>query len=603
MYQPDKVTTQEKTPNEKFFNWLPEKDQYKSFFNWLFDLENTNNLQVDKNPTLTTIDLQFDEDPTFIYDSSTNHKASSMHTAPLICYPQKLKTFFNTYPMQRLKRILQLAKFMDNNANALHTRYEHSMGVYNNKLRIIYQKYAEDPSFKKYVETNHLKLHLIAELIKSAAHDIGHLPLSHVLELSVIQNHGFHEEIGKRILLENEEIHKSLMQISPKLPEVLKAVLEHDYFGFSSLDEGAYDVDRFDYLYRDLAHCGYQVEYKPFAPFKLVKVQCENSTAKQEPSGKIIRANDDDPNYMFIPVFSEDNIAQIEEFLQNRLDAYRDISFHPITTVRESAISIVLNKAIESNEPNGKELQNFLTTLKNIHSASDVDLNEWLQWDDLTFYNQLADIAEFSNNQALQDSAIFALPGLEQLLDISVKMLGIKNRENKPLSNNDKKLLHRLKIYLEERQKLTYNNNSEEQNSIYYKLSDPNYFERCAIYTCDPHNIEILKEHPNLPVNYATHSLVGYNPKDPLYFETKKGEIYTYDHIPERSPKISTDLIETNVAFCLLPFVPEESKEYLSNMLNDKRPKLPTGPIGPSDSAKHVINATNLNTTGDHEER
>lgn len=230
--------------NKIFHPTSDEYDLNMAFFKWLFEKNN--------------IELHYEEDHV------------PLVRKPLIYYPKELKDLFETFPMQRLKKILQLSKFIDNNSNALHTRYEHSLGVYNLKRQIILQQFVDNPEFKKYVEQNDLKLNLIAELIKSAGHDIGHLPLSHSLESSVIQKPGFHEEIGKRILLENEQIQSCLSNISPKLPHVFQDTLEHNYFGFNFLDEGNYDIDRFDYLYRDLAFNG-KPEYKKFEPFKLLK--------------------------------------------------------------------------------------------------------------------------------------------------------------------------------------------------------------------------------------------------------------------------------------------------------------------------------------------
>ena len=495
------------------FNPNEEYDLNISFFEWLFESNN--------------IKLYCEEDPVPIVKKN------------LIYYPQELKNFFETLPMQRLKKVLQLGKFIDNNSSSLHTRYEHSLGVYNLKRQIILQQFANNPDFKKYVEQNNLKLNLIAELIKSAGHDIGHLPLSHVLELSVIGKPGFHEEIGKRILLENEQIQSCLSDISPKLPQVLQDTLEHNYFGFKLLDEGNYDIDRFDYLYRDLAFNG-KPEYKEFEPFKLVKSKDANSS--------------------FIPVFDISSIDSIEEFLNLRVQAYKDFYFNPITEVRDKSIALVINKALEAKEPNGTNLQQFLVTLKNIHSANDVNLDEWLSWNDLRFYDELLNIAEFSENKAIQRAAIFSVPGLDQLLDISAKMLNLKNSSNQ-LTPNEKTFLKRLHKYI------------TEKNDFTKALSDFNYWNKCIKYTTNPQKIKKLQTSSNLPVEFYTHTLVGYNPKEPIFFQAEDGKIYTYDAIPNRTPKVSSDKMTLDIAFCFLPFLEEhnQSNVEINSMLNEEK--------------------------------
>ena len=478
---------------------------------------------------------------------------------PLIYYPQELKNFFETFPMQRLKRILQLSKYVDNNSNALHTRYEHSIGVYNLKKNLILQHFLNNPDFKKYVEENDLKLNLIAELIKSAGHDIGHLPLSHTLELSVIKKPGFHEEIGKRILLENKQIYSCLHEISPQLPKALKDTLEHDIFGFELLDEGNYDIDRFDYLYRDLAFNGYPMS-KNFEPFKLLMVKSQNQTPQKDKFNRIIVSNKMDKNSMFIPVFDIDSIDSIEEFLNSRIKAYKDSYNHPMTAIQSQTVSIVLNKTLESNEPYGVNLQNFLISLKAIQSSKYVNLDEWLSWNDLNFYNELLDIAEFSENKTLQKAVIFIIPGLEQLFDMSAKMLGLKNIQGS-LSMGDKKFLKRLHRYL------------HEKNEFTAALSDFNYWDKCIKYTSDPQKIKKLSTHTELPVEFYHHNLVGYNPKEPIFFQTKNGDIFTYDTIPERVQKVSSTPISINTAFCFLPFLNEEKQHStnLNSTLNENK--------------------------------
>lgn len=499
--------------NKIFHPTSDEYDLNMAFFKWLFEKNN--------------IELHYEEDPV------------PLVRKPLIYYPKELKDLFETFPMQRLKKILQLSKFIDNNSNALHTRYEHSLGVYNLKRQIILQQFVDNPEFKKYVEQNDLKLNLIAELIKSAGHDIGHLPLSHSLESSVIQKPGFHEEIGKRILLENEQIQSCLSNISPKLPQILQDTLEHNYFGFKLLDEGNYDIDRFDYLYRDLAF-NEKPEYKEFEPFKLLKSKDAKSS--------------------FIPVFDISSIDSIEEFLNLRVMAYKDFYYHPMTEIRDKSTALVIKKALETNEPNGTNLQQFLVKLKNIHSANDVNLDEWLSWNDLRFYNELLNIAEFSENKALQKAAIFSVPGLDQLLDISAKMLNLKNTSNQ-LTPNENAFLKRLHKYI------------TEKNDFTRALSDFNYWDKCIKYTTNPQKVRKLQTNSNLPVEFYSHNIVGYNTKEPIFFQTEDGKIYTYDAIPNRTPKVSSDKITLDIAFCFLPFLgePTQSNVEISSTLNEKR--------------------------------
>lgn len=536
-------------------NFNDEYNLNLSFFEWLLESNN--------------IKLYYEEDPVPLVKK------------PLIYYPQEFKDFFETFPMQRLKKILQLSTFIDNNSNALHTRYEHSIGVYNLKRQFILQQFVNNPEFKKYVEQNNLKLNLIAELIKSAGHDIGHLPLSHTLELSVIQKPGFHEEIGKRILLENEQIYSCLYNISPSLPQALKDTLENDYFGFKLLDEGNYDIDRFDYLYRDLAFNG-KPDYKSFEPFNLLKVKCLDSQPIKDNLGRIIPSDKYDTNGSFIPVFNISSIDSIEEFLKLRIQAYKDSYFHPITEIRDKSVAITINKALENNEPNGTNLQQFLKNLESTSCADNVNLDEWLDWNDLRLYDELLDIAEFSKNKVLQKAAIFSVPGLEQLLDISAKMLGLKSSQNS-LSKNEKSFLKRLHNYI------------TEKNEFTETLSDFNYWDKCIKYTSNPQNIKRLKANSESAIEFYSHTLIGYNPNEPLFFQTEDGSVYTYDSIPGRTPKVSSDKFTIDIAFCFLPFLEEKtvSDFNFSNILNEHNTELFGIPYfnRPSPSGTYIENS------------
>ena len=503
-----------------------EENINREFFKWLFEKDN--------------IELCFEED----------HKPrKDIHSKfPNIYYTPELKAFFETYPMQRLKRILQLSQFIDNNSNVLHTRYEHSLGVYNLKKNIILKQFLYNSDFRNYVEQNGLKYHLIAELIKSAGHDIGHLPLSHTLELSVIGKPGFHEEIGKRILLECKDIQDVLINISPDMPKILEDALNNDYFGFKLLDEGNYDIDRFDYLPRDLAYEG-QPQNLNFSPFRLVAVDTEvkngiTSLKKNPDNSIVLQEKSSNGPTTFIPVFDISSISNIENFLNLRVKAYEESYFHPITQIRDKAISTIINKAIEEKEPNGKNLQNFLSILKNTKNSDAVDIDDWLKWDDLSLYNELLDIAEFSKDKSLRDATSFVIPSLDQLLDISAKMLGLKNH-SKPLTYKDKQFLKRLRNYISNKNELTE------------KLTDFNYWDKCIKFTCKPEIIEKLKTDSPLPIQFYSHKVTGYNPKSPLYFKNFDGKIFAYDDIPNRQNKVSSSPVMIDVAFCLLPFLDE----------------------------------------------
>ena len=208
----------------------------KDFFTWLFD----DNRIIDKDVT-----LEKEIDCTLAPNYLDAH----------IYYPKQISTFFDTTAMKRLGRISQLGLAIEDFPNVYHNRLEHSKGVYYKKLEEMLYNFTNN-KWKTYIENHEFKLYLLADLIKMAGHDIGHLPLSHVLEEKILSQRGAHEIIGKRIMLENPQIQSLLTSISPDLPNALKTLYEKHILNFQEHDESNYDVDRLDYISRDFLYAG-----------------------------------------------------------------------------------------------------------------------------------------------------------------------------------------------------------------------------------------------------------------------------------------------------------------------------------------------------------
>ena len=170
-----------------------KEDIIKEFFSWLFD-----NYRI-KNHSIA---LQKETDLTLVKD----------YNDPNIYFPNQIYDFFQTQAMKRLGRVGQLFFTVNIFPNTYHNRLEHSKGVYNRKVEEFIYNF-QQPEWKNFIESNDLKLTLIAELIKVAGHDIGHFPLSHAFEEQVFQTHGAHEIIGQRLMLENPEIQSVLLSI------------------------------------------------------------------------------------------------------------------------------------------------------------------------------------------------------------------------------------------------------------------------------------------------------------------------------------------------------------------------------------------------------
>ena len=237
---------------------------------------------------------------------------------PYIYYPEQIKAFFDTPVMKRLGKISQLDLTINDYPNAYHNRLEHSKGVYYKKLEEFLYNY-QNPSWKKYIEDNNLKLYLLAELIKMAGHDIGHPPLSHAIERETIGRSGLHEEIGQRIMLENPDIQQTLLSISPEFPQVLANLYNKNTLNFREHDESNYDVDRLDNLNRDNLYFGNKINL-PLQQYQTICVEKdENGIPKTNPDFSISETNSGNS---YIDVYDFSSLSEIEKTLLTRLSGY-----------------------------------------------------------------------------------------------------------------------------------------------------------------------------------------------------------------------------------------------------------------------------------------
>ncbi len=157
--------------------------------------------------------------------------------------PYPFLKIINTKPMQKAGEKIQTSHCYKIHPRMDISRLDHmilaeSLGV---DLLSILEK-------KGYPIDNYTK---IAFLVFLLTHDIGHGPFSHPFEQMVEGYKGMHEDIGKRALLEEEELHNVLEEIYPGLTERVIHFKEHDTYGLSSLLEGVFDLDRASFLIAD----------------------------------------------------------------------------------------------------------------------------------------------------------------------------------------------------------------------------------------------------------------------------------------------------------------------------------------------------------------
>lgn len=168
---------------------------------------------------------------------------------------ERVRRLMDTAAFRRLARISQLGLVSLVYPAALHTRFEHALGVY--RLALIYLKQlCQDERFTAAVTTADAELFIVAALL----HDIGHWPFCHPIEDIRLADVFSHERFAESFLATGE-IAAALRedwQIEPADVIALLSEKPRDKKGrlLASLLSGPIDVDKTDYLMRDSLHAG-----------------------------------------------------------------------------------------------------------------------------------------------------------------------------------------------------------------------------------------------------------------------------------------------------------------------------------------------------------
>lgn len=211
-------------------------------------------------------------------------------------------------PFQRLRRIRQLSEAHAVYPSAVHTRFEHSLGVYH-LARSIIRRLSERGELSGVGGDD-------AELVGLAAllHDIGHHPGAHLLE--EFGYPGISHEMAGAALFTTGEIGEVLstsgiQQAGERVAELVQHEGVHPLGGIVS---GPCDADKLDYLVRDAYHCG--------LPSGFDQSHLANAlTLLRDPVTGSIEVGLD-----------EGALVSFEQMLVSKNSLYRTVYFHP--TVR-----------------------------------------------------------------------------------------------------------------------------------------------------------------------------------------------------------------------------------------------------------------------------
>jgi len=227
------------------------------------------------------------------------------------------KNIIDTYSMQRLRRLRQLAGSEYVYPGANHTRFEHSLGVMYLAGQVL-----ENPNISRVVSDEEIDMCRVSALL----HDCGHGPFSHVFEHLLIKNLGkTHEDITAWII-EKSEVSDKLSKMGYNSKEIAGlAVGKLHKKNLAFLDQiisSAVDVDKQDFIVRDTYHTG--------AEYGFVDVY------------RLIHALDLLGENLAVELGA---LSALEAFFIARIESFKSIYFHRVARAAQIMLATAMEKA------------------------------------------------------------------------------------------------------------------------------------------------------------------------------------------------------------------------------------------------------------------
>lgn len=255
---------------------------------------------------------------------------------------------------QRLRRIRQLGGDFQVYPTAEHSRFSHSLGVYEIVRRMVTEVKSLCVELTEYEK--------VCVMLAGLLHDVGHGPFSHAFEN--ITNHS-HEEYTAKIILGNTELNAILRAVSKRLPEDIVSIIQHTHENdiLNQIVSGQLDADRMDYLLRDSYFTA--TSYGQFDLERILRTMRVRKTAEGR---KVI-------------VVKYTGIHSVEDYIMARYQMYWQVYYHPVARSYEAVFIQLFNRLKDIFKGN-KDYFEDMKVLVPFLEKSEVSVDEYFKLDE-----------------------------------------------------------------------------------------------------------------------------------------------------------------------------------------------------------------------------